>query len=140
MRFTWAAASAALLLCGTAYAAELPPDSPLPPSENQAGPSVGVGMICNTAEQAEHFVSLRVRGTEAEKAMQAVNAEAKDPRACGIAAIAFERAATLDNEAVDNKLVQVVRINVLAGFNGSGWQPVTGMVQYAVIEGEGEAI
>jgi hypothetical protein len=139
MRFTWAAASAALLLCGTAYAAGLPPESPAP-HEGQAGPSVGVGMICNTAEQAEHFVSLRVRGTKAEKAMQAVNAEAKDPRACGIAAIAFERDATLDNEAVDNKLVQVVRINVLAGFNGSGWQPTTGMVQYAVIEGEGEAI
>ena len=133
MRSTLAAAAAALMMCGAAFAAGAP-------RNGQAGPSVGVGLICNTAEQAEHFVSLRAQGTEAEKAMQAVNDEARDPRACGIAAIAFERAATLENKALNDKLVQVVRINVLAGFNGSAWQATTGMVQYAVIEGQGEAI
>lgn len=138
MRSTLAAAAAALmcgsaLMCGTALAAGAP-------RSGQAGPSVGVGMICNTAEQAEHFVSLRAQGTEAKTAMQAVNAEAGDPRACGIAAVAFERAATLENKALNDQLVQVVRINVLAGFDGSAWRTTTGMVQYAVIEGEGVAI
>lgn len=103
-------------------------------------PAVGVGMICNTPQQAERFVALRAQGTAAKQAMATVNKEAKDVRACGLAAIAFTRDATLDNKAVDNKLVQVVRINVVAGFNGSGWQPVSNMVQYAVMEGEGETI
>ncbi|HXZ45261.1 MAG TPA: hypothetical protein VEH02_00845 [Pseudolabrys sp.] len=42
--------------------------------------------------------------------------------------------------ALDNKLVQIVRINVFAGFNGSVWQRVSGMVQYAVLEGGGESV
>jgi hypothetical protein len=41
---------------------------------------------------------------------------------------------------LENQLVQIVRINVVAGFNGSGWQGVSGMVQYAVLEGGGESI
>jgi hypothetical protein len=41
---------------------------------------------------------------------------------------------------LEDKLVQIVRINVVAGFNGSGWQRVSDMVQYAVLEGGGESI
>jgi hypothetical protein len=41
---------------------------------------------------------------------------------------------------LQNQLVQIVRINVVAGFNGSAWQSVSGMVQYAVLEGGGESI
>ena len=37
-------------------------------------------------------------------------------------------------------LVQIVRINVVAGYNGSGWQRVANMVQYAVIEAKGISI
>ena len=47
---------------------------------------------------------------------------------------------TLDAKAVENKLMQIVRINVVAGFDGSGWKDVPAMTQYAVMEGEGEAI
>jgi hypothetical protein len=57
-----------------------------------------------------------------------------------VAAIAFVRDKTLDTKTVKNKLVQVVRINVIAGFNGSDWQRVSNMVQFAVVEGEGESI
>ena len=39
-----------------------------------------------------------------------------------------------------DRLVQIVRINIVAGFNGSGWQRVTDTVQYAVLEGEGESV
>jgi len=104
------------------------------------GAAVGIGMICNTSEQAERFVALRAEGSDPQKAMTAVNDEAKDPHACGMAAIAFRRDATLNSKPIADKLVQVVRINVVAGFNGSGWQPVSGLVQYAVMEGEGETI
>ncbi len=40
-----------------------------------------------------------------------------------------------------DKLVKVVRINIVAGFNGKGWQRVSAAVtQYAIIDAEGEAI
>ena len=138
MRYRWAAA-AALAICSAASAQELSA-APDPGTPNPASTLVGVGIICNTAQQAESFVDLRARGTAPHDAMLKVNADAKDPRACGVAAVAFVRDATLKSQAVNDKLVQVVRIDVLAGFNGSVWQHVTGMVQYAVIEGQGEAI
>ncbi|MCK9914496.1 hypothetical protein MXD81_35600 [Microbacteriaceae bacterium K1510] len=126
------AAAATLMLTGIARADEGPV------ADGDA--AVGVGMICNTSQQAERFVALRAEGSEPDKAMAAVNKEARDPHACGLAAIAFKRDATLDSKPIADKLVQVVRINVVAGFNGNGWQPVSGLVQYAVMEGEGETI
>ena len=47
---------------------------------------------------------------------------------------------TLELKPVANKLVQVVRVNILAGFDGNAWQQVSAMTQYAVMEGEGESI
>jgi hypothetical protein len=134
MRILWAAAAAAVLVCGAARADE----QSQPPVNGEA--AVGVGLICNTSEQAEQFVKLRTAGAKPEQAMHAVNANAKDERACGVAAIAYIRDATVDTMKVNDRLVQIVRINVVAGFNGSGWQRVSDMVQYAVLEGGGEAI
>ena len=57
-----------------------------------------------------------------------------------LAAVAFVRDQTVDTETMNNKLVHVVRINVVAGYDGRGWQPVTNMTQYAVIEDSGESI
>lgn len=135
MRTIWAAATAAMLICAV---------TPAKAESNGAAdkePAIGVGVICNTSEQAEHFVSLRTKGTEPKQAMDAVNAATQEPRACGLAAIAFTRDQTVDTKTVGNKLVQIVRINVIAGFNGNAWQRVTGMmIQYAVMEGEGETI
>ena len=134
MRILWAAAAAAVLVCGAARAEQ---DSQ-PPANGDA--AVGVGLICNTSEQAQQFVKLRTAGAGPEQAMHAVNANAKDERACGVAAIAYIRDETVDTMKLNDKLVQIVRINVVAGFNGSGWQRVSDMVQFAVLEGGGEAI
>ena len=135
MRIFHIAAAAALIVCGAAQADELPG---APPGADQA--TVSVGMICNTPQQAERYVALRATGTELAPAMARVNREAKDPRACGVAAIAFIPDKTLANKAVGGKLLQVVRVNIIAGFNGAGWQAVTGMVQYAVLRASGETI
>lgn len=124
------AAGAALLLGGAAQAQPV----------ETGGPAVGVGMICDTPEQAAQFVSLREHGAAAGAAMDKVNRDAGNARACGVAAIAFVRDATLQSRAVANKLVQVVRINVVAGFDGANWRKVDGTLQFAVVEGEGEAI
>lgn len=129
--------AAAVLLLGAAARADQPA---VPANPNNGGLTVGVGMICNTADQAEHFITLRANGAAPEQAMAAVNKEAQDARACGIAAIAYTLDHTMNLQSVSNQLVQVVRINVLAGYNGSGWQRMPNMVQYAVIEGGGESI
>ncbi|MGA9081496.1 MAG: hypothetical protein WB390_03485 [Pseudolabrys sp.] len=134
MRVFWVAAAAAVLVCGAAPADE----SSRQPANGDA--AIGVGIICNTPEQAEQFVSLRSKGAAPDKAMNAVNANARTARACGVAAIAYIRDQTVDTRKLQNRLVQIVRISVVAGYNGIGWQRVSDMIQYAVLEGEGESV
>ncbi len=136
MRTLLATAGAVLLICGVAQA-EGTGNGGLP-TDGQT--TVGVGLICDTSEQAVRFVTLRDQGSEPEQAMQTVNSEAQKPRACGVAAVAFIPDQTVEMKVMHGKLVRIMRINVVAGFNGSNWQPVTGMVQYAVIEAAGETI
>ncbi len=136
MRVIWAVMTAAMLTWSPAWADES--DNSVVPKNGDA--AVGVGVICNTAEEAQEFVKLRSNGAEAQDAIQSVNAGANDERACGVAAIAFVRDETVHTTTLHDKLVQVVRINVVAGFNGSAWQAASGVIQYAVLEGGGESI
>ena len=103
-------------------------------------PSVGIGMICNTSDQAQLYLNLRADGAAATEAMQQVNDGAHDAHACGVAAIAYVRDKMLHCHAVENKLLEVVRINVLAGFDGNAWKSLPAMIQYAVMEGKGDII
>jgi hypothetical protein len=103
-------------------------------------PAVGVGMICNTPEQARQYVEFRAGGAASEDAMQRVNEAAQNPHACGVAAIAFVPDKMLHCHFVENKLLEIVRVNVLAGFDGASWQEMPSVVQYAVMEGKGDAI
>ena len=135
MRLSFAAAAAAALaLCS------------MTPGNAGAGPmdendvTIGVGIICNTPEQMQRLVGLRINGEEADRALIAVNQEAKDPRACGIATVAFMSDKMVDMKNVQGKLVQIVRINVVAAFDGRQWARVPTMTQYALIEPEGYAI
>ena len=52
------------------------------------------------------------------RAVIAVNDEAKDPRACGVAAVAFMSDKMVDMKNVQGRLVQIVRISVVAAFDG----------------------
>jgi hypothetical protein len=134
MRIYWLAAAAVVVVCGAVRAAE----GPAPESGDAA---VGVGILCNTPQQAEQFVSLRRKGAAPEKAMQVVNADARDGHACGVAAVAYIRNQTVGTVKLKDRLVQIVRINVVAGFTGSGWERATAdMIQYAVLEGAGESV
>ena len=130
-------AAAGIALLGAAARADEPA---VPANPNSSGLTIGVGMICNTADEAEHFIKLRVGGAAPQQAMAVVNKEAQDARACGIAAIAYVLDQTLHTQTMSNQLVQIVRINVVAGYNGSGCQRMPGMIQYAVIEGGGQSI
>lgn len=134
MRIFCAAAAAVTLVCGAAWA-EGPVQTPA-----NGDAAVGVGVICNTPEEARQFVDLRSHGAAPDQAMNAVNANAIDERACGVAAVAYIHHGTVDTSKLDDNLVQIVRITIVAGFNGSVWQRVSSMVQYAVLEGGGESI
>jgi hypothetical protein len=124
----WAAAAAVLLVGGVARAGE---PSNLPGTNETA---IGIGIICDTSEQAEHFINRVASGQEPGAAMSAINAEEHSPRACGIAAVAFTRDETVGSRTVHGKLMEIVRINVIAGFNGAVWHSASGTVQYAVME------
>jgi hypothetical protein len=140
-------AAAALLLAGTMASAEpvsrqVPgnlPNNPLTEPE-QMGLQVGIGVICNTNKQAEDYVQLRARGRDLTLAMNQVNAQATDPKACGVAAVAYKRGKTMDTKLMNDKMVQIVEINVLAGYDGQTWARVPEMRQYAVIQSKGIAI
>jgi hypothetical protein len=107
------------------------------PAPESGDAAVGVGILCNTKQ----FVSLRRKGAAPEKAMQVVNADARDGHACGVAAVAYIRNQTVGTVKLKDRLVQIVRINVVAGFTGSGWERATAdMIQYAVLEGAGESV
>lgn len=110
-------------------------------SDSGLHPAIGVGIICDTPEQAGRFVGLRAEGNDPTKAIAAVNAEVHDSRACGIAAIAFMRNQTIATRTMGDRLVQIVRINIVAGFKGTGWQRASSdLIQYAVIDAEGQSI
>src|SRR5258706_8612144 len=83
-----------------------------PTDENNV--TIGVGIICNTPEQMQRLIGLRIKGAEMDRAVLAVNNEARDPRACGIAAVAFMSDKMIDMKNVQGKLVQIVRISVVA--------------------------
>ena len=137
MRRSLAAAATLLMLCAGARAGDFGSRNGLV-ADGQA--TVGVGLICDTSEQAARFINLRAEGSEPERAMRTVNSEAQKPLACGVAAVAYFSDQTVQLKVMNGTLVRIVRINIVAGFNGNGWQPVSGMVQYAVIEEAGETV
>jgi hypothetical protein len=137
MRGLWAGA-AALLLIGSAAQAD---EANIPALQDGAGNmGLGIGVICNTAEQAEAYVSQRGKGSGLKLAVSAVNRDTGDPKACGLAAIAFKRGETVDAKTVNGALLSIVRINVLAGYNGRQWARVRETVQYAIMEAQGISI
>jgi hypothetical protein len=137
MRLSWAATAAMVALCstmaGTANADFSNPD-------DDGGVAIGIGIICNTSEQMIRLIGMRNNGTDMDAAVIAVNHEAKDPRACGVAAVAFMSDKMVEMKNVQGKLVQIVRINVVAAFDGEQWARVPLMTQYALIEPDGFTI
>jgi hypothetical protein len=131
-----AAAIAALLTGGAARAGDV---TGLPSSAPDEA-VVGVGVICNTSDQAQQYVTFRQTGQDITPAVAKVNQQSQEPRACGLAAIAFVPDKTLEMKSMGGKLVKIVRVNVVAGYNGRGWQPIARTVQYAIMETAGQEI
>lgn len=136
MRSTLAAAAAAALTLWSV----MPAQASNTPIDEENNIAIGVGLICNTPEQMQRVIGLRIDGEEVTRAVTLVNDEARDPRACGVAAVAFMSDKMVDMKTVNGKLVQIVRINVVAAFDGKQWSRVPAMTQYALIEPSGHTI
>ena len=124
-------AAAALLIGAAAARADEMPGAPAD------GTVIGIGVICNTSEQAAQFVALREAGSDVKPAVEQVNQKAHEDKACGVAAIAFVPDKTVETKSLGSKLVRIMRVNVVAGYNGAAWQPITNTVQYAIVEADG---
>jgi hypothetical protein len=98
---------------------------------------VGQGIICDTSAQAERFIALRNGGWEAVRALQTVNTEASDPRACGNAIIAFTEGEQLGEQHMQGKPVSIVKIKVIAVNDGDKWVQVPAKVQFTILEADG---
>jgi hypothetical protein len=92
---------------------------------------VGVGLICNSEQQVERYLSLQDQPPE--KAIQLVNTEASDPNACSMAAIAFTRGKQGSSVPAPGGQMMITEINIVAAQTPFGWQPVNGLVQYTAI-------
>jgi hypothetical protein len=122
-----------------AIAAILLSAAPLSAQPGRGGDAINVGrgIICNTPEQAQRFVTLRNSGSETARALQVINREAANPTACGAVIVAFRFGEPVQNGAMQGQQVDVVKITVLAFNDGRTWSAVPDMVQYAIVVPQG---
>jgi hypothetical protein len=92
---------------------------------------LGQGLFCDTQQEVERFVALY--DGNAQAAMSAVNTEAGDPNACGLADIAFVRGHQLATARHKDAAFNIVQILVLGVANEAGRvQSVTPALFYSL--------
>src|SRR5262249_55233997 len=102
--------------------------------------SVGLTLICNTAQQLSRFIDLINAGHGGADALRLVNDEAENPTACGNAMVAFEVGKTVAQAKLLGELVNIVEVQVFALSVGSEWQQVPPTAQYTIRRDRGEAL
>jgi hypothetical protein len=112
------------LLLAAATSAGMAAEAPanLEPSDEVR---VGLGVACDTEGQIERYASL-IGANDSAQAVQIVNDEAQNPRACGAVAIAYkiskQTVASVRNAKGSFRIVEIVVI--AASADGSRWQAV----------------
>jgi hypothetical protein len=91
---------------------------------------VGTGIFCDTERQVERFVALY--DGDAEAAIRAVNREANDPTACGIATIAYVRSPDKSTTRTRSGTFNIVRVVVVAVLTQAGFQAAAPTTFYSV--------
>jgi hypothetical protein len=99
---------------------------------------VGANIICDTQTQVERFVALLSGDTQA--ALDAVNAEEKDPSACALVDVAYLRGAKIGMARNGDSAFEIVQILVVGIDTAGGIQAVRpsayfslfGVKEYAV--------
>jgi hypothetical protein len=95
----------------------------------------GTALLCDSQRQVERYVAL-FKGEE-RSAVEAVNTEAKDPNACGMATVAFMRGPDLGTARNKDGAFQIVRILVVGVETPDGLravQPTPYFTAFEVLE------
>jgi hypothetical protein len=107
-------------------------------AQEQQSMDIGHGVICDTREQVERYVALRGNGKDTAVALQTVNYEAHDARACNVALVMFTEPKPIAAQVINGRQVSIVQITVHAFGNGSAWKQVRAIVQYTVATEKGQ--
>ncbi len=119
----------ALLFCGllSIVAGGVPAKAAVPTDEVLFGP----GLICDTKDQAERFVSLL--GDGVESALGIVNREAGIPDACLVTTIGFRRGDTVSEVQRNGAIFDVIEVTVMAVNTNLGLQPIEPKKYFSIV-------
>ena len=91
---------------------------------------LGVGVICDTAEQMQRYLTLFKDDTSPQVAIQTINSETPGQGACGMALVAFLEGNHIGAIEVSGGIMRIMQITVVAMKTPSGWLSVTPTQQY----------
>lgn len=99
---------------------------------------IGQGVVCDTVQHVQRFVTLRGTGEDPGAALEAVNLEADDDSACQFAFVLYTDDKPVGQLAVGGRLFKFIQITVHAF--GDGWTltQVTPRLQYTVTVEKGQ--
>jgi hypothetical protein len=99
---------------------------------------IGQGVMCDTVQHVQRFITLRGTGEDPGAAIETVNLEANDDSACQFAFVLYTDETPVGQLAVGGWLFKFIQITVHAFGNGRTWIPVTPHVQYTVTVEKGQ--
>ena len=89
------------------------------------------GLICDTKDQAERFVTLL--GDNVESALETVNREAGTPNACLVATTGFIRGGTVSELVRNATIIDVVEVTVMAVATEIGLQAIEPKKYFSIV-------
>jgi hypothetical protein len=92
----------------------------------------GTALLCDNQRQVERYVAL-FNGEE-RSAIEAVNAEEKDPNACGLATVTFMRGPDLGTARNKDSAFQIARVLVIGIETPDGPRPVRPSAYFSAFE------
>ena len=129
----------AIVCLGVGAQAEGVNQPAVPNLKANSGIQVGIGVICNSTDQIRRYLAVKNDADAIKKsadeasiqhAVQVVNHEANDERACGMAMVAFVVGDETANVDVTDGTMHVHEITVVAVAIDGGWRRIQDTVQY----------
>jgi hypothetical protein len=133
----FAKSAALVVLAASLVTANAIADESQKQDKSPDGIHVGQGVVCDTVEQVERFTTLMGESSNLEHAVNIVNTEAENPRACGMVLAAFTRGDEVGEVRKANRVMKVVEITILAVPVGNQWHFVSPLKQYAAFPVKG---
>jgi hypothetical protein len=123
-------ALAAILSCSTVANAQGKTAKPTAPKASEI--MVGTGLICDTKQQAERFVSLMGNEADTENALVTVNNEAGQSDACIVAIVGFFPGQKVAELEKNGSVINVIEVLVMAVGTPGGLKVIEPKMYYSV--------